>query len=191
MHPHLHICIHTLATQVSFAKMAQSLDNTSSEALNTLVQSLAAKVDAALAPLTRLKWGEMEEVGDQSAYVNAVQAALDAAAKAGGGVAWLPANGTFMFGAGVAAFGHGYDGVTLRIDGAVTVPKPSPRAAGVWPACAPGWGGGTNGTLPVCYMVEAYNVDGFTLTSGAGPAILSGFLCNIVMLSGFVCCPSR
>ena len=121
----------------------------------------------------------------------AVQAALDAAAKAGGGVAWLPANGTFMFGAGVAAFGHGYDGVTLRIDGAVTVPKPSPRAAGVWPACAPGWGGGTNGTLPVCYMIEAYNVDGFVLTSGAGPAILSGFLCNIVMLSGFVCCPSR
>ena len=77
MHPHLQTYIHTLATQVSFAKMAQSLDNTSSEALNTLVQSLAAKVDAALAPLTRLKWGEMEEVGDQSAYVNAVQAALD------------------------------------------------------------------------------------------------------------------
>ena len=76
MHPHLQTYIHTLATQVSFAKMAQSLDNTSSEALNTLVQSLAAKVDAALAPLTRLKWGEMEEVGDQSTYVNAVQAAL-------------------------------------------------------------------------------------------------------------------
>lgn len=108
----------------------------------------------------------------------AVQAALDAAAKAGGGTAWLPANGTFRFGSGVAAFGHGYDGVTLRVDGTITVPQPAPKAAGVWPACAPGWGGGVNGTLPVCYMIEAYNVDGFMLTSSAGPALLSGFLCE-------------
>ena len=68
----------------------------------------------------------------------AVQAALDAAAKAGRGVAWLPANGTYLFGGGVAAFGHGYDGVTLQLDGAVTVPKPATGAAGVWPACQPG-----------------------------------------------------
>lgn len=106
----------------------------------------------------------------------AVQAALSAAAKAGGGVAWLPANGTYLFGGGVYAFGHSFDGVTLRLDGRVTVPKPTPNAAGVWPQCAPGWGGAVNGTFPVCYLIEVYNVDGFTLTSRAGPASLSGFL---------------
>ena len=107
----------------------------------------------------------------------AVQATLDAAAHAGAGsVAWLPQNGTFLFGAGVAAFGHKYDGVTLQLDGRVTVPQPAAGASSVWPACAGGWGGGVNGTLPVCYMIEAYNVDGFSLTSKAGPAILSGFL---------------
>ena len=37
-------------------------------------------------------------------------------------------------------------------------------------------GGQVNGSFPACYMIEAYNVDGFTLTSKAGPAILSGFL---------------
>ena len=100
---------------------------------------------------------------------SAVQAALNAAAKAGGGVAWLPANGTFLFGGGVYAFGHDFDGVTLRVDGRITVPKPTGRAPGVWPQCAPGWGGNVNGTFPVCYIIEVYNVDGFTLTSEAGP----------------------
>jgi hypothetical protein len=106
----------------------------------------------------------------------AVQAAIDAAAKVRGGVAWLPANGSYLFGGGVSLFGHQYDGVTLRLDGRVTVPKPARGAAGVWPQCAPGWGGNVNGTFPVCYLIEVYNVDGFTLTSQAGPATLVGFL---------------
>lgn len=109
----------------------------------------------------------------------AVQAAMNAAAKAGGGVAWLPANGTYLFGGGVYAYGHSFDGVTLQIDGTVTVPMPAPnKAAGVWPQCAPGWGGSPNGTLPACYMIMLYNVAGFTLTSSAGPALMTGFLCD-------------
>jgi hypothetical protein len=31
---------------------------------------------AALAPMTRLRWGDMDNVGDESIYVNSVQACL-------------------------------------------------------------------------------------------------------------------
>ena len=60
----------------------------------------------------------------------AVQSTLDAAGAGGGGTVWLPHNGTFLFGGGVHLVGHVYDGVTLRVDGAVTVPPP--HAAKNW-----------------------------------------------------------
>ena len=41
--------------------------------------------------------------------------ALDAAAAAGGGVAWLPSNGTYLMGGGVHLLGHSYDHVTLKV----------------------------------------------------------------------------
>ena len=61
----------------------------------------------------------------------AIQAAMNAAAAAGGGVAHLPHNGTFLTGGGLNALGHAYDGVTLRVDGAVTIPGPTAKPA--WP----------------------------------------------------------
>ena len=56
-----------------------------------------------------------------------IQAAMDRAAAAGGGVAHLPRNGTFLTGGGLNALGHAYDGVTLRVDGAVTIPGPTAK----------------------------------------------------------------
>jgi hypothetical protein len=64
----------------------------------------------------------------------AIQAALDRAAAAGGGVAHLPANGTFLTGGGLNALGHAYDGVTLRVDGAVTIPGPAAKPLWSTPA---------------------------------------------------------
>ena len=60
---------------------------------------------------------------------SAIQLALNAAAAAGGGVAHLPHNGTYLTGGGLNALGHVYDGVTLRVDGAVTVPGPTAKPA--------------------------------------------------------------
>ena len=60
----------------------------------------------------------------------AIQAAMNAAAAAGGGVAHLPSNGTYLIGGGINAIGHAYDGLTLRVDGAVTIPGPTAK---------PGW----------------------------------------------------
>ena len=54
-----------------------------------------------------------------------VQRTIDAAGAAGGGEAWLPANGTFLLGGGLNLLGHAYDGVTLRIDGKITIPTPA------------------------------------------------------------------
>lgn len=54
----------------------------------------------------------------------AIQATIDAAGAAGGGVAYLPPNGTYLTGGGLNVIGHVYDGVTLRVDGAVTIPGP-------------------------------------------------------------------
>ena len=51
----------------------------------------------------------------------AIQRTIDAAC-ATRGVALLPANGTFLLGGGMNALGHAYDGVTLRIEGNVTIP---------------------------------------------------------------------
>ena len=58
---------------------------------------------------------------------SAIQATINAAAKAGGGVAYLPPNGTFLTGGGLSLIGHVYDGVTLRVDGAVTIPGPTAK----------------------------------------------------------------
>lgn len=67
----------------------------------------------------------------------AIQSAINAAATAGGGVAYLPQNGTYLIGGGLNAIGHEYDGMTLRVDGAVTIPGathkpgwPSPQQCG-------------------------------------------------------------
>ena len=43
----------------------------------------------------------------------------------GGGVAHLPENGTYLTGGGLNVLGHQYDGVTLRVDGRVTIPGPT------------------------------------------------------------------
>jgi hypothetical protein len=64
----------------------------------------------------------------------AIQAAMDRAAAAGGGVAHLPANGTYLTGGGLNALGHAYDGVTLRVDGAVTIPGPTAKPLWSTPA---------------------------------------------------------
>lgn len=46
-------------------------------------------------------------------------------------MAYLPPNGTYLTGGGLHLIGHRYDGVTLRVDGAVTVPGPTARPG--WP----------------------------------------------------------
>jgi len=61
----------------------------------------------------------------------AIQATMNAAAAAGGGVAYLPDNGTYLTGGGLNALGHSYDGVTLRVDGRVTIPGPTANPP--WP----------------------------------------------------------
>ena len=55
----------------------------------------------------------------------AIQATINAAAASGGGVAHLPENGTYLTGGGLNVLGHQYDGVTLRVDGRVTIPGPT------------------------------------------------------------------
>ena len=56
----------------------------------------------------------------------AIQRTIDAAGAAGrGSVAWLPPNGTYLMGGALTLFGHKYDGVTLQVDGAVTIPTPA------------------------------------------------------------------
>ena len=57
----------------------------------------------------------------------AIQATIDAAAASGGGVAHLPENGTYLTGGGLNVIGHQYDGVTLRVDGRVTIPGPTAK----------------------------------------------------------------
>ena len=60
----------------------------------------------------------------------AIQRTIDAAAAVGGGgVAHLPDNGTYLTGGGLHVLGHAYDGVTLRVDGAVTIPGPTAKPA--------------------------------------------------------------
>lgn len=104
----------------------------------------------------------------------AIQRTLDAAAAAGGGVAWLPQNGTFLIGGGLNAIGHSYDGVTLRVDGAVTVPPP-PEAKWSTPAeCGLSTNRPGSGGIPrsLCSVLLVVNVDRFAFT---GSGSVSGF----------------
>ena len=55
----------------------------------------------------------------------AIQRTIDAAGGGNRGVVWLPANGTYLLGGGLHLLGHGYDGVALQVDGAVTIPTPA------------------------------------------------------------------
>ena len=105
----------------------------------------------------------------------AIQRTLDAAAAAGGGVAWLPANGTFLIGGGLNAIGHSYDGVTLRIDGAVTVPGPPQAAWSSRAECGMSTNVSGSGGIPrsLCSVLLVINVDRFTFT---GMGSVTGFL---------------
>ena len=93
----------------------------------------------------------------------AIQRTLDAAAAAGAGTAWLPANGTYLIGGGFQALGHTYDGVTFRTDGNLTVPKAS------WSTQAQcGWVNSSAGArgfpFSRCALLQVINVDRFTFT---------------------------
>ena len=105
----------------------------------------------------------------------AIQRTLDAAAAAGGGVAWLPSNGTFLIGGGLSAIGHSYDGVTLRVDGAVTVPGPPQAAWSTRAECGMSTNRRGSGGIPrsLCSVLVVINVDGFTFT---GFGSFTGFL---------------
>jgi hypothetical protein len=66
-------------------------------------------------------------VGDGRANdTAAIQRTIDAAGASGrGSIALLPANGTFLLGGGIHLLGHAYDGVSLTVDGKVTIPTPA------------------------------------------------------------------
>lgn len=103
-------------------------------------------------------------VGDGSSNdTAAIQRAVDAAA-AVRGTAWLPANGTYMLGAGLKFRGHQYDGITLQVDGPFTLIDDK-----LWPHCpishCPS---GARKCGESCgALIEVINVDGFTLMSKA------------------------
>ena len=101
----------------------------------------------------------------------AIQRTIDAAC-ATRGVALLPANGTFLLGGGMNALGHAYDGVTLRIEGNVTIPVSTH-----WSTAAQcGVASDTGKVLiprSLCSVLVVINVDSFTV-SGSGT--ISGFL---------------
>jgi hypothetical protein len=105
----------------------------------------------------------------------AIQRTLDAAAAAGGGVAWLPLNGTFLIGGGLNAIGHAYDGVTLRVDGAVTVPGPPQAAWSTRAECGMSTNRQGSGGIQrsLCSVLVVINVDRFTFT---GYGSVTGFL---------------
>ena len=116
-------------------------------------------------------------VGDGKANdTAAIQRTIDAAGGGQRGVAQLPGNGTFLLGGGLNLIGHGYDGVTLQIDGAVTVPGPAAKPG--WPTPAQ-CGLSTNrpgaNLIPrsLCSVLLVINVDRFTFT---GSGTVTGFL---------------
>lgn len=100
----------------------------------------------------------------------AIQRTLDAAAASGrGSVAWLPGNGTFRLGGALHLLGHAYDGVSLTVDGAVTIPTPAwstPAQAGLVNNASGVRGLGFPGTL-ASGVLTVINVDGFRF-NGAG-----------------------
>ena len=91
----------------------------------------------------------------------AIQRTIEAAAATGrGSVALLPSNGTYRLGGGLHLLGHAYDGVTLQVDGHVTVPDPS------WSTQAQCGFANASAATPgfpqsLCAVLMVINVDGF------------------------------
>lgn len=139
-----------------------------------LVPALAVAESAAAAGIfSAFEFGALGTgTGNDTA---AIQSTLDAAAASGGGVAWLPANGTFRIGGGLNAIGHAYDGVTLRVDGAVTVPGPPQAAWSSHTECGMSTNRRGSGGIPrsLCSVLLVINVDRFTFT---GYGSVTGFL---------------
>jgi hypothetical protein len=115
-------------------------------------------------------------IGDGKANDTApIQAALDAAGKSGGGVAWLPANGTFRLGGALHLLGHGYDDVSLTVDGAVTIPTSAwstPAQAGLVNNATGVQGLGFPGSL-ASSVLKVINVAGFRFN---GHGSFTGYL---------------
>lgn len=102
----------------------------------------------------------------------AIQRAIDAAAGAGGGVAWLPPSKIYALGGGLHLLGHEYDGVSLRVDGDVVIPTlawPTLKQCGLANASS----GAAGIPQPLCSVLTVINVYRFKLW---GHGSISGFL---------------
>ncbi|KAK6917988.1 Vps53, N-terminal [Dillenia turbinata] len=66
-----------LAEGVDMSEVQDEFSAVITKALITLVQGLETKFDAEMAAMTRLPWGTLESVGDQSEYVNGINMILN------------------------------------------------------------------------------------------------------------------
>lgn len=64
------------ADRVDMSEVQDEYSAVITKALITLVQGLETKFDAEMAAMTRVPWGTLESVGDQSAYVNGINTIL-------------------------------------------------------------------------------------------------------------------
>jgi hypothetical protein len=104
----------------------------------------------------------------------AIQRTIDMAAKAKGGVAWLPGNATFLLGGGLILLGHEYDGVTLKVDGNVTIPVNLPGSWSTPAQCGLANSSAGAGGIPrsLCSILVVINVDSFSFV---GTGNITGF----------------
>lgn len=65
-----------LASSVDMSAVEEEFSGLITEALMTLVHGLETKFDAEMAAMTRVPWGTLESVGDQSEYVNGINMIL-------------------------------------------------------------------------------------------------------------------
>ncbi|KAF5179694.1 Vacuolar protein sorting-associated protein 53 a [Thalictrum thalictroides] len=65
-----------LAEKVDMSEVQDEFSVVITKALITLVNGLETKFDAEMAAMTRVPWGTLESVGDQSEYVNAINSIL-------------------------------------------------------------------------------------------------------------------
>ncbi|PIA33323.1 hypothetical protein AQUCO_04100028v1 [Aquilegia coerulea] len=65
-----------LADKVDMSEVQDEFSAVITKALITLVNGLETKFDAEMAAMTRVPWGTLESVGDQSEYVNAINSIL-------------------------------------------------------------------------------------------------------------------
>ncbi|EEF29853.1 vacuolar protein sorting-associated protein 53 A [Ricinus communis] len=65
-----------LAAGVDMSAVEEEFSGLITEALMTLVHGLETKFDAEMAAMTRVPWGTLESVGDQSEYVNSINMIL-------------------------------------------------------------------------------------------------------------------